>query len=169
MMHAHKLFLVGMGLLLSAMVAAQEAKKARVLDATEVKKLAPAGFYFDGQSAPVQLRNTVGFRTSFGKVVLVGLMDTTGYASDVQQKFQGFFITETKLNIRGSELAPGEYGFGFTKDGKFVVLDVAAHDVLTAAASSDDKIAHPVPLKMVEDAGSYKLYGGRKFVTIKAD
>ncbi|HLV88052.1 MAG TPA: hypothetical protein VKV39_13795 [Candidatus Sulfotelmatobacter sp.] len=148
---------------------AQNGKKAGVFDSAEIKKLAPAGFYFDGQSAPTQLRNTVGFRASSGKVVLVGLLDTAGYASDVQQKFQGFFITETKLNIDGSELSPGEYGFGFSKEGKFVVMDVAAHDLLTVSAGNDEKLAHPVPLRMVEEAGSYKLYGGRKFVTIKAE
>lgn len=164
-----KSIVLGICLLLTIVCVSQESKKAGVLDAQEVKKLAPPGFYFDGQSAPVQLRNTVGFRTSGGKVVLAGLMDTAGYASEVQQKFQGFLITEAKLNIAGSVLSPGEYGFGFSKDGKFIVLDVAANDLLTVPAGNDDKVVHPVPLKMVEDAGSYKLYGGRKFVTLKVE
>ena len=156
-------------LLLTSLAFAQDAKKTGVLDAQEVKKLTPASYYFDGQSAPVQVRNAVGARTSSGKIVLAGLVDTSGYATDVQQKYQGFFITETKLNIGGAELIPGEYGFGFTKDGKFLVLDVAAHDLLTATAGNDDKVVHPVPLKMVADGDSYKLYAGRKFVSIKPE
>jgi hypothetical protein len=49
-------------------------------------------------------------------------LDTSGYAADVQAKYQGFLITEVKLNIEGSDLAPGEYGFGFSRDGKFLVM-----------------------------------------------
>ena len=153
--------------LLSSLAFAQEAKKAGVFGTEEIKKLTPPSFFFDGQSAQVQVRNTAGFRTAAGKTVLVGLMDTSGYASDVQQKFQGFFITETKLDIGGKSLSPGEYGFGFTKDGKFFILDVAADDVLSIAASTDDKVAHPVPLKIVADGGAYKLYNGRKWVAVK--
>jgi hypothetical protein len=155
--------------LLSSLTFAQEAKKAGVFGAEEIKKLTPATFFFDGQSAQVQLRNTVGFRTPGGKTVLVGLMDVSGYATDVQQKFQGFFITETKLDIGGSQLSPGEYGFGFTKDGKFFILDVAANDVLSTSSANDDKVAHPVPLKIVEDGAAYKLYAGRKWVALKPE
>jgi len=155
--------------LLASIGFAQQAKKAGVFGAEEVKGLTPATFFFDGQSAQVQVRNTVGFRTPGGKTVLVGLMDVSGYATDVQQKFQGLFITETKLDIGGSKLVPGEYGFGFTKDGKFYILDVAANDVLSTSVSNDDNVAHPVPLKIVEDGGAYKLYSGRKWVALKPE
>ena len=151
------------------LVHAQDTKKTGVLDTAEVRKLAPTTYYFAGQSASVQTRNTAGLRTSSGKIVLAGLVDTSGYAADVAQKYQGFLITETKLNVEGSELVPGEYGFGFTKDGKFVVTDVAATDLLTASSKTDDEVAHPVPLKMVEDGGAYKLYNGRKWVTLKPE
>ena len=138
-----------------------------LLSAEDLKRAVPSGYFFDGQSAPVQLRNSAGFRTADGKLVLAGLVDTSGYAADVQQKYQGFFITETKINVGGSDLAPGAYGFGFTKDGKFILMDVAANDLFNVASSTDDKLAHPVPLKMMEDAGGYRLYHGRNFVTVK--
>jgi hypothetical protein len=51
-------------------------------------------------------------------------VDTSGYSTDVAAKYQGFLITEIKLNIEGSELPPGEYGFGFSKEGQFTVMDV---------------------------------------------
>src|SRR5205085_10406766 len=100
---------------------------------------------------PVQLRNSSGFRSTDNKLVLVGLVDTSGYASDVQQKYQGFFITEKKLKVGDADINPGQYGFGFSKDGKFMVLDVAANEIANTPSSKDDKMARPVPLKMVAE------------------
>jgi hypothetical protein len=74
----------------------------------------------------VQLRNSGGFSVPQGQTGSGGLVDTSGYASDVQAKYQGFLITEVKLNIAGTELRPGDYGFGFSQDGKFLVMDVGA-------------------------------------------
>jgi len=158
--------LSGACLVLCLLAHAQDAKKAGLLDATEVKKLAPGVYYFAGQSAPVQLRNSAAFRTSGGKMVLAGFVDTSGYSSDIQQKYQGFFITEIKLKVEDADIAPGEYGFGFMKDGKFIVMDVGANDLTSVSYKNDDKLGRPVPLKMTEDNGSYRLYAGRKFVTL---
>ncbi len=132
------------------------------------KRIVPTAYFFRGQSASVQLRNSVGFSSSDGKLVLAGLVDTSGYAADVQAKYQGFLITEVKLNVEGTDLAPGQYGFGFSKDNKFIVTDVGANDVLSVSAKLEDTLAHPVPLKIVEDGGGYRLYAGRKWVTLKA-
>ena len=151
-----------------ALLSAQPAKPG-VLSADEVKKVVPAAYFFRGQSASVQLRNSTGLSVSGGKLVLAGLVDTSGYASDLQAKYQGFLITEVKLNIEGSELRPGEYGFGFSQDGKLLVMDVGANDLFSVAGKLDDKIAHPVPLKIVEDGGTYRLYAGRKWVSVKPE
>ncbi len=145
---------------------AQAAKKAGVLSTEEVKKVVPSTYFYRGQSASTQLRNTAGVRTEDQKYLLAGMVDTSGYASDVAQKYQGFFITEVKLDIGGSQLAPGEYGFGFTKD-KFVITDVGANEVFSVAFQTDNELKRPVPLKIVEDNGSYRLYAGRKWVAIK--
>ena len=95
-------------------------------------------------------------------------MDTSGYASDVQQKFQGFFITETNIIFGASTLEPGEYGFGF-KEGKFLIMNVAATDIFSVTTKSDDQLKHPVPLKFEKDSAGYRLYAGRKYVVVKAD
>jgi hypothetical protein len=126
-----------------------QSPKAGVLTAEEVKKVVPAAYFFRGQFAGVQLRNSAGFSRADGRLVLAGLVDTSGYAADVQAKYQGFLITEVKLNVEGSELAPGQYGFGFARDGKFLVMDVGANDLLAVAAKMDDQVSHPVPLKIV--------------------
>jgi hypothetical protein len=96
-------------------LSAQQAKPG-LLSADDLKRVVPTTYFFRGQSATVQLRNTAGFSVSDGKLVVAGLVDTSGYAAYVQAKYMGFLITEVKLNIEGSELAPGEYGFGFVKE-----------------------------------------------------
>ena len=141
---------------------------AQVLTGDQVKKIAPNSFFFAGQSAAVQLRNTAGLKNSAGKLVLAGLVDTTGYATAIAEKYQGFLITETKLSFDGATLDPGAYGFGF-KDGKFTVMNVAATDVLSIASQNDDQLKHPVPLKLEKDGARYRLYAGRKYVVVKAD
>jgi hypothetical protein len=147
---------------------AQNATK-HVLSADELKKVMPAEFFFRGQKAPVQVRNAVGFQLADSKMMMAALVDASGYSTAIQQKYQGLLINETKLSIAGSELAPGEYGFGFAADGKFVVMDVANHDVLSATYDTDKELKRPVPLKLLEDGEGYKLYGGRKWIAIKPE
>ena len=101
-------------------------------------------------------------------MTLAALVDASGYSTAIQQKYQGLLITESKLNIGGATLAPGQYGFGFTTDGKFVVMDVANHDVLSVAFQTDSTLPRAVPLKMVEAGSGYKLYAGKKWVEIDA-
>ena len=160
---------VGVAVMLFTSLLLAQQPKPGLLGGDDLKKVVPAAYFFRGQSAPVQLRNSAGFSMPDGKLILAGLVDTSGYASDVQAKYQGFLITEVKLNIEGSELPPGQYGFGFSQAGKFLVMDVGANDLLSVGAKMDDKLARPVPLKMVEDGGGYRLYTGRKWVLVKAE
>jgi hypothetical protein len=155
-------------IVLVSSLAAQQAKPG-VLSPEEVKQVTPASYFFRGQSAPVQLRNSGGFRVAEGKLVLAGLVDAGGYASDVQQKYQGFLITEVTLKIEASELAPGEYGFSFSKDGKFLVLDVGANTLFSVSSHADAELRRPTPLKIVEESGAYRLYQGRAWVSLKAE
>jgi hypothetical protein len=141
---------------------------AQVLTGDQVKKIAPSSYFFAGQSAAAQLRNTAGLKNSAGKVVLAGLVDTSGYSTAIAEKYQGFLITEAKLSFDGATLEPGEYGFGF-KDGKFTVMNVAATDLMSIASQNDDQLKHPVPLKFEKVDVGYRLYAGRKYVVVKAD
>jgi len=109
----------------------------------------------------------VGFQTADGKITFAALVDVSGYSTAVQQKYQGMLVTESKVKIGGSELAPGEYGFGFTAD-KFVVMNVASDDTLSAPYQTDAELKRAVPLKMVEDGAGYKLYAGKKWIEIEA-
>jgi hypothetical protein len=139
-----------------------------LLSSDELKNVVPAEFFFRGQKAPTQLRNSTGFQMANGKVTFGTLVDASGYSTAIQQKYQGVLITESKLNIGGSELAPGEYGFGFTAD-KFVVMNVASDDTLSAPYQTEAELKRAVPLKMVEDGAGYKLYAGKKWVAVKPE
>ena len=164
MVQRKAVLLVVVAVLLSSYSFAQKEKEG-IMSAQDVKRVVPSTYFFRGQSAAVQVRNSVGLRTSGGKLVLAGLVDTSGYAADVKEKYQGFLITEVKLKIEDSEISPGQYGFGF-KDGKFLLMDVGANDVANVASKKDEPMAHPVPLTLVQDSNSYKLYAGRNWVTI---
>jgi hypothetical protein len=153
---------------LVVLVALVAQARAQVLSGDQVKKIAPSSYFFAGQSAAAQLRNTAGLKNGAGKVVLAGLVDTSGYSTAIAEKYQGFLITETKLSFDGATLEPGEYGFGF-KDGKFTVMNVASTDLLSIACQNDDELKHPVPLKFEKVDAGYRLYAGRKYVVVKAD
>ena len=152
----------------SISVFAQQAKPEGVIPSAELAKLVPSVYFYRGQSATVQMRNSSAIRTKDQKYLIAGLVDTSGYASDVAAKYQGLFITEVKAKVEDSELAPGQYGFGFVGD-KFVITDVGANDVLTVSAKHDDNLKRPVPLKIVQEGGLYRLYNGKKYVALHVE
>ena len=154
-------------LLITYFVSAQGAPvKAGLLSAAEVKKVLPSDFFFSGQVAPVQARNSAGIRFADKKLFLIAMVDTSGYSSNVAEKYQGMLITEAGASIDGSNLPAGVYGFGTSPDGKFNVMNMGGDQVATVATETDNAVAHPVPLTMKEDGGKYRLYLGRKYVTI---
>jgi hypothetical protein len=165
----HRKSIVGMAaIILFSSAWAQQAKPAGVLANADLKTIVPAAYFYRGQSASVQLRNSSGIRTHDQRYVLAGLVDTSGYASDVAQKYQGFFITEVKLKIEGSDLPPGQYGFGFVEN-KYVITDVGANDLLSVSSKLDAGLKRPVPLKIVQDGKAYRLYTGKKYVTLQVE
>jgi hypothetical protein len=151
-----------------ASVWAQQSKPAGVVPTAELKTLVPTSYFYRGQTTTVQLRNSAAVRTKDGNFVIAGLVDTSGYSTDVAQKYQGLFIAEVKVRIESSELAPGQYGFGFVGD-QFIVTDVGANDVVRVSSMHDDNLKRPVPLKMVKEGNEYRLYAGRKYVTLQVE
>ena len=141
---------------------------AQILTGDALKKVIPNAYFFAGQSAPVQMRNSVALKTGGGHFVLAGLVDTSGYSTAIQEKYQGFFITESKITFDGGKLDPGQYGFGF-KDGKFLVMNVAATDVVSVSSKNDEQLKHAVPLKLEKDGDGYRLYAGKNYVGFKAE
>jgi hypothetical protein len=141
--------------------------KEGVLKSAEVgAKLFPDKVFFKGQSATVQVRNSGGVRFSDGSFVLAALVDASGYASAIREKYQAYLLTEVPLEIGGQTLKPGAYGFGFLEGNKFVVMDIGANDVLQAGSTKDTDMKHPVPFQFVagKASGAYRLYKGRDYI-----
>ncbi len=135
-----------------------------VLKPAEMQKLLPARVFYHGQTAPTELRNSGGVKLADGSYVLAALVDTSGYTTGVQAKYQAFFLTEVPLKIGGENLAVGAYGVGFVAD-KFVITDVGGHEVLTVKSNEDAGLKRPMPLEIMSDpAGGFRLYTGRKYV-----
>src|SRR5208337_181469 len=121
--------------------------------------------FFRGQSATTQKRNSGGVKFADGYYLLSTLVDTSGYSSDIQAKYQAYFITEVPIKIGGESLPAGIYGVCFIPGNKFVVTDVGAHDVFTVTSASDEEMKRPMPLQTVADAsGGFKFYEGRNYV-----
>ena len=138
-----------------------------VLKATDAQKLLPSAVYYKAQSAPTQLRNSAGIKFADGYYLLSTLVDTSGYSSDVQAKYQAYFITEVPIKIGGQSLPAGIYGVGFIAGDKLVVTDVGAHDLLTVSSATDQEMKRPLPLQVTTDpSGGFRFYEGRKYVAI---
>jgi hypothetical protein len=138
-----------------------------VLKAAETQKLVPQAFFYAGQTAPVQVRNSGAYRSPKGKLVLAALVDTSGYSSAVAEKYQGFLVTDGHVRVGGKELAPGAYGIGALPDGSFVVTDLGANTLLTVPYATDSELKRPVPLKFAPAGQTARLYLGKKYVTLE--
>jgi len=136
-----------------------------VLAPSNLEKMLPATVYYDGQPAPVQMRNSGGVKFTDGHFVLASLVDTSGYSTGIATKYQGYLIAEVPLKIEDKSLPAGAYGFGFLTGGKFLVTDLGGHDVLTAQSTADAAMTRPRPLQVMADpAGGFRLYAGRSYV-----
>lgn len=141
-----------------------------VLKASDISaKIFPERVFYRGQVAPVQMRNTGGVHFADGFYVLAGLVDNSGYSTGVREKYQGYFLTEVPLEINGQSLKPGAYGIGFVQGSKFIVTDLGSNNLLEISGTRDAEIKRPVPLQVLAapEEGSYRLYLGRDYVTLK--
>jgi len=138
----------------------------KTLNATEAAAILPATVYFRGQSASIQARNSGGVRFSKDALFLVTLVDTSGYSSSVQEKYQAYLITESAIEIGGHHLPPGAYGCGFIANDQFIVMDIGGHDLFTAKSTRDAELHRPTPLQILAapTPHTYRLYAGRNFV-----
>ena len=134
----------------------------------QVARIVPAAFYFQGQSAPTQMRNATAMRFGEDRHVIAGLVDTSGYAADVRAKYEGFLITDLPITINGETLGIGAYGFGFSNDGKFSVMNIAGDQLLSVATTKDDALKRPRPLMMAESDSGIRFYSGKDYVVIAA-
>jgi len=156
------LLVVGLAVTVSA---AQSAPS--VLTAVEAKKLIPQNYFYAGQTAPVQVRNSAVAKSGDGKFVLAALGDNSGYSSAIAEKYQGLFEADGAIEVGGKPLGPGAYGIGTVANGDFVVTDLSGKVLFTVPTKNDAEMKRPVPLKMTVNGEVVRLYLGRKYVEIK--
>src|SRR5438874_8817296 len=140
-----------------------------VLKAADITpKLFPEHVFFRGQVAPAQLRNTGGVHFADDLFVLASLVDSSGYSTAIKEKYQAYLLSEVTLEIGGQTLKPGAYGLGFV-NGKFILMDLAANNLVETAGAHDAEMKRPVPLQVAPPptSGSYRLYVGRDFIEFR--
>ena len=141
---------------------------ATILTGADLTRVVPTGFYFQGLSAPTQMRNSAAARFGTDHYVISGLVDTSGYSADVRAKYVGFLITDSAITLNGESLPPGAYGFGFPTEGKMTVMDLAGKDLLSVPVTNDKDLRRPRPLMMSADPNGVRLYAGKDYVVIAA-
>jgi len=154
--------------LLAFSVPALAQDSAAVLAGADLSRVVPAAFYWQGQSAPTQMRNSAAARFGKDRYVIAGMVDTSGYSAEIRAKYQGFFITDSNITVGGETLSPGAYGFGFTNDGKLNIFDLANNQVVSVSTTNDKALKRPRPLTMTMDGSNVRFYAGRDYVVIAA-
>lgn len=152
----------------SAAVMSAQGLSAQVLSGTDLARVVPSSFYFAGQSAPTQMRNSAAARFGDNRYVIAGLVDTSGYSADVRAVYEGFLITDSKIKVGDHDLEVGAYGFGFTGQGQMNIMDLSSHKLFTVQTSRDANLRRPRPLMMTAEGAGIRLYSGRDFVRITA-
>jgi hypothetical protein len=162
-------FILAIGIAVScALPAAAQQRRTAILSASELARVVPSGFYFEGRSAPTQMRNAAGVRVDDKDYVIAALVDTSGYSTDVRAKYEGFLITDREIRVGGDSLGTGSYGFGFAADGRFNIYDISGHRIASAEVRKDASLRRPRPLMMSFEGGELRLYSGRSYVVIEA-
>jgi hypothetical protein len=160
--------LITLPLLATISAQAQTTATPGLLSREQAAAILPDKVFYRGQSATIQGRNSAGIRLADGKLVLLTIVDTSGYSTSIQESYQAYLITEVALHVGDQTLKPGAYGFGFVAGDRMVVMDLGANELLHTATTKDPSLARPTPLQLIADGvtGNYRLYLGRSYVTL---
>jgi hypothetical protein len=169
---------IAVSLLLSVMAAKPASAQGvfKVEKGEAFNKVIPKDFVLEENAIPTEKRNSALVMSPSGARIVVGLLDTSGYSSQVQEKYLGMLIAEGRVTVCGRHVAIGSYGFGLAKSGsaagghasQFMVYNQAGEKVAECTASWDAKIKSPRPLEVVVHGGrTARLYVGRTWVELK--
>ncbi len=163
------LILVAMAILMGMPGSARAQGAFEQVSGKDFESAIPNDFYLEGNRIPVERRNAALLKTPAGARLVLALIDTTGYSSQVQQKYMGMLITEGKVSVCDVPLSVGSYGFGLEKPaGKFLLYNQAGEKVGDCVAKRDSAVKQPKPLNIVISKGAgARLYLNRYFVELK--
>ncbi len=151
---------------LNTTIDAQEKAAPEILNDTTAAKIVPTSFYFAGQSAPTQMRNAAVARIGKSRHVIAGLVDTSGYSTEISGKYEGFLITDSPVNVGGKQLETGAYGFGFSSDGKLHIFDLSSKEIMSVETMNDKEMKRPRPLMMRVAADGVRFYKGKNYALV---
>jgi hypothetical protein len=160
----YSIWIFSMLFLLSLTITAQT--KPEVLTGDNLKRIVPTSFYFAGQSAETQMRNAAAAKIGEERYIIAGLVDTSGYSTEISGKYEGFFITDSPVKIGDKMLETGAYGFGFAKDGNVNIFDLSSKQILSVATINDAEMKRPRPLMMSSDTNGVRFYKGKNYILI---
>lgn len=161
-------FFFALVLALNTAANAQEKSAPEILNEKAAAKIVPTTFYFAGQSAPTQMRNAAVARIGKDRHIIAGLVDTSGYSTEISGKYEGFFITDSPVSIGGKQLETGAYGFGFSTDNKLHIFDLSSKEIMSVDTVSDKEMKRPRPLMMSVAADGVRFYKGKNYALIAA-
>jgi hypothetical protein len=145
---------------------AQNTKDYEILTSAALTKVVPKSFYFAGQSAETQVRNAAAARIGKDRFIIAGMVDTSGYSTEISGKYEGFFITDSPVKIGDKTLDTGAYGFGFATNGQIKIFDLSSKEILSVATQTDADMKRPRPLQMTSEAKGVRLYKGKNYVLV---
>ena len=147
-------------------VSANAQNNYEVLSGAALTKVVPKSFYFAGQSAETQMRNTAAAKIGADRFILAGMVDTSGYSAEISGKYEGFFITDSPVKVGDKTLETGAYGFGFTTAGQIKFFDLSSKEILSVATQADADMKRPRPLQMSSEAKGVRFYKGKNYVLV---
>lgn len=118
-------------------VAAAQGTEADWRQATpkELQALLPARATVVKEHIETEMRTASGITDGHGRFIAGVVLITAGYSAD--GKYSHYFVVQVPLQVGQLSLLPGEYVFGWQRDGD--ALDVHFYDAATGALRGDAK------------------------------
>ncbi len=167
--------LIGLICMLLAWPNAARAQGFEPVSVDAFNRAVPADFYLEGNRIPVEKRNAAVLKNAKGARLVVALIDTSGYSSQIQQKYIGMLITETPISVCGIAVGVGSYGFGLDRpaatssaDAPFRVYNQAGEKLGECSAKKDESLKVAKPLATITaQGGPLKLYLGKYVIEVQ--
>ena len=138
-----------------------------VQDKEQLKTIVPESFYFAGLSGFTQRRNSAVGKLGEKRFIVAGLVDVSGYSTDISGVYEGFFITDSDIRFGDTTLPLGSDGFGFSKDQKVNLFDLSGKKIMSVTTTKDTELRRPRPLMMVAEEDGIRFYKGRDFIKVR--
>jgi hypothetical protein len=119
-------------LLLAVLAPAQSTSKSgdwRPATQAELKAVIPARAPVEKERIETEMRTASGVRGPEGKIIAGVVLITAGYSAE--GKYSHFFIAQVPITVGEVALKPGEYVFGYRRDGESDSLKITFYEAET--------------------------------------